>query len=234
MKEDNCNIFINIIVLTYIYKALRLFRALFFMHFDIKRRIFMKKFKLATLLKIAILGAISFLIMMVDFPLWFAPSFYELDFSDVPALIGAFSLGPLAGVIIELIKNILNVALTGSITGGIGEAANFAIGAIFVGTAGIIYKKKKTRKSAIIGMAVGTLLMALLGSALNYFVLLPLYSKIMPIETILDLAKAVNSIVVDLKTLVIYTVFPFNLLKGFLVSLLTIPLYKRLSKVLGE
>lgn len=234
MKEDNCNIFINIIVLTYIYKALRLFRALFFMYFDIKRRIFMKKFKLATLLKIAILGAISFLIMMIDFPLWFAPSFYELDFSDVPALIGAFSLGPLAGIIIELIKNILNVALTGSITGGIGEIANFLIGAIFVGTAGIIYKKNKTRKSAIIGMALGTLLMALLGSALNYFVLLPLYSKIMPIETILDLAKAVNSIVVDLKTLVIYTVFPFNLLKGFLVSLLTIPLYKRLSKVLGE
>lgn len=194
----------------------------------------MKKFKLATLLKIAILGAISFLIMMIDFPLWFAPSFYELDFSDVPALIGAFSLGPLAGIIIELIKNILNVALTGSITGGIGEIANFLIGAIFVGTAGIIYKKNKTRKSAIIGMALGTLLMALLGSALNYFVLLPLYSKIMPIETILDLAKAVNSIVVDLKTLVIYTVFPFNLLKGFLVSLLTIPLYKRLSKVLGE
>ena len=204
------------------------------MYFDIKRRIFMKKFKLATLLKIAILGAISFLIMMIDFPLWFAPSFYELDFSDVPALIGAFSLGPLAGIIIELIKNILNVALTGSITGGIGEIANFLIGAIFVGTAGIIYKKNKTRKSAIIGMALGTLLMALLGSALNYFVLLPLYSKIMPIETILDLAKAVNSIVVDLKTLVIYTVFPFNLLKGFLVSLLTIPLYKRLSKVLGE
>ena len=194
----------------------------------------MKKFKLATLLKIAILGAISFLIMMVDFPLWFAPSFYEIDFSDVPALIGAFSLGPLAGIIIELIKNILNVALTGSITGGIGEFANFLIGAMFVGTAGVIYKRNKTRKNAIIGMALGTLLMALVGSILNYYVLLPLYSKIMPIETILDLAKAVNSIVVDLKTLVIYTVFPFNLLKGLLVSLLTIPLYKRLSKVLGE
>lgn len=194
----------------------------------------MKKFKLATLLKIAILGAISFLIMMVDFPLWFAPSFYEIDFSDVPALIGAFSLGPLAGIIIELIKNILNVALTGSITGGIGEVANFIIGAMFVGTAGIIYKKNKTRKSAIIGMAVGTILMAIVGSALNYYVLLPLYSKIMPIETILDMAKAVNNIVVDLKTLVIYTVFPFNLIKGLVVSLLTIPLYKRLSKVLGE
>lgn len=194
----------------------------------------MKKFTLATLLKISILGAISFLIMMVDFPLWFAPSFYEIDFSDIPALIGAFSLGPLAGIGIELIKNVLNVALTGSITGGIGEVANFIIGAMFVGIAGLIYKKNKTRKSAIIGMLIGTLVMAIVGSLLNYFVLLPLYSKIMPIETILDLAKAVNSIVVDLKTLVIYTVFPFNLVKGILVSLLTLPLYKRLSKVLAK
>ncbi len=194
----------------------------------------MKKFTLATLLKISILGAIAFLIMLVDFPVWFAPYFYQIDFSDIPALIGAFSLGPLAGIGIELIKNVLNIALTGSITGGIGEVANFIIGAMFVGIAGIIYKKNKTRKSAIIGMVTGTLVMAVVGSLLNYFVLLPLYSKIMPIEAILDLAKAVNGIVVDLKTLVIYTVFPFNIVKGIIVSLLTLPLYKRLSKVLTK
>lgn len=194
----------------------------------------MKKYSLATLLKISILGAVAFLIMLIDFPLWFAPSFYKLDFSDIPALIGAFSLGPIAGIGIELIKNVLNVALSGSITGGIGELANFIIGAIFVGTAGLIYKKNKTRKSAIIGMLAGTLLMAVVGSLLNFYVLLPLYSKIMPIETILNLAKAVNNIVVDVKTLVIYTVFPFNLVKGIVVSLLTLPLYKRLSKVLTK
>ena len=196
-----------------------------------KRR---QKIELSTLLKIAILGAIAFIIMLVDFPLWFAPEFYKIDFSDIPALIGAFSLGPVAGILIELIKNILNVALTGSITGGIGEAANFLIGAIFVGTAGLIYKKDKTRKNAIIGMAVGTILMAILGSLSNYFILLPLYSKLMPIETILDMASALNSVVVDMKTLVIFTVFPFNLLKGVVVSLLTLPLYKRLSKVLNK
>lgn len=193
-----------------------------------------QKIELSTLLKISILGAIAFIIMLVDFPLWFAPEFYKLDFSDIPALIGAFSLGPVAGILIELIKNILNVALTGSITGGIGEAANFLIGALFVGTAGLIYKRKKTRKSAIIGMAVGTILMAILGSLSNYFVLLPLYSKLMPIETILNLASSLNSVVVDMKTLVIFTVFPFNLLKGFVVSLLTLPLYKRLSSVLSK
>lgn len=193
-----------------------------------------QKLELSTLLKIAILGAIAFIIMLVDFPLWFAPEFYKLDFSDIPALIGAFSLGPVAAILIELIKNILNVALTGSITGGIGEAANFIIGALFVGTAGVIYKRDKTRKSAIIGMAVGTILMAIFGSLSNYFILLPLYSKLMPIETILNMASALNSIVVDMKTLVIYTVFPFNLLKGVVVSLLTLPLYKRLSKVLNK
>ena len=194
----------------------------------------MKKLQLSTLIKISILGAISFIIMIFDFPLWFAPSFYELDFSDVPALIGAFSLGPVAGVMIELIKNGLNVALTGTITGGVGEAANFVIGALFVGTAGLIYKKDKTRKMAVIGMAVGTLVMAIVGSLANYFVLLPVYSKIMPIEVILNMAKAVSDKMVDFKTLVIYAVFPFNLLKGLVVSLITLPLYKRLSKVLSK
>lgn len=192
------------------------------------------KFELSTLLKIAILGAIAFIIMLVEFPLWFVPEFYQIDFSDIPALIGAFALGPVAGILIELIKNILNVALTGSITGGIGEAANFIIGALFVGTAGVIYKKNKTRKSAIIGMALGTLFMAVVGSLSNYFIILPLYSKIMPIETILNMARAVNSVVVDMKTLVLYAVFPFNLLKGLVVSILTLPLYKRLSGVLNK
>ncbi len=194
----------------------------------------MKKFKLSTLIKISILGAISFIIMLLDFPLWFAPSFYELDFSDVPALIGAFSLGPIAGIMIELIKNLLNLALSGSITGGVGEVANFVIGALFVGTAGAIYKKDKTRKMAIIGMAVGTVVMAIMGSLANLYVLLPLYSKIMPVQVILDMAKAVNKYIVDFKTLVIYAVLPFNLFKGLVVSLITIPLYKRLSNVLSK
>lgn len=194
----------------------------------------MKKFTLSTLIKIAILGAISFIIMMFDFPLWFAPSFYELDFSDVPALIGAFSLGPLAGIIIEFVKNALNVALTGSITGGVGEIANFIIGALFVGTAGFIYKREKTRKMAVIGMIAGTIVMAIVGSLMNYFVILPVYSKLMPVEAILNMAKAVNTLIVDFKTLVIYAVFPFNILKGIVVSLITLPLYKRLSKVLSK
>lgn len=194
----------------------------------------MKKLELSSLLKIAILGAISFIIMLVEFPLWFAPGFYQLDFSDIPALIGAFSLGPLAGILIELIKNILHFLLKSSGTGGIGELGNFIVGSLFVGTAGFIYMKNKTRKNAIIGMAVGTIVMAIVGSAMNYFVLIPVYSNFLPIEQIIDMAKALNKVVVDKRTLVIYTVFPFNLLKGVLVSLITLPLYKRLSKVLSK
>lgn len=194
----------------------------------------MKKMNLSTLLKVAILGAISFIIMLADFPLWFAPEFYKIDFSDIPALIGTFSLGPLAGILIELIKNVLKFILAGSATGGVGEFANFLIGATFVGIAGFIYKQGKTRKNAVIGMIVGTIVMSILGSLLNYYVLLPLYSKLMPLDTIIDMARAVNRVVVDMKSLVIYTVFPFNLLKGVVVSFLTLPLYKRLSKVLSR
>ena len=123
----------------------------------------MKKLELSTLLKIAILGAISFIIMLVEFPLWFAPSFYQIDFSDIPALIGAFSLGPVAGILIELIKNILHFVLKSSGTGGVGEVANFIIGALFVGIAGFIYQKNKTRKNAVIGMGLGTIIMAIAG-----------------------------------------------------------------------
>ncbi|AFS77346.1 putative membrane protein [Gottschalkia acidurici 9a] len=193
-----------------------------------------KRLSLSTLVKVSLLGAISFIIMMVEFPLWFAPEFYKIDFSDLPALIGALSLGPVAGIMIELIKNLLNVVFTGSITGGIGEFANFLIGALYVGIAGYIYNKNKTKSTAIKGMILGTIVMSIIGSLLNYYVLLPIYSKVMPVEEILQWAKAVNSLVVDLKTLVIFAVLPFNLLKGAVVSIITLPIYKRLSAILHK
>lgn len=193
-----------------------------------------KKMSISTLVKISILGAISFIIMLLEFPLWFAPSFYQLDFSDLPALIGSFALGPVAGVTIQLIKNLLNLVFTGTITGGVGELANFLMGSLYVGIAGYIYSKNKTKSSAIKGMILGTIVMSIIGSLLNYFVLIPLYSKLMPIEVILDMAREVNSLIVDLKTLIIYAVLPFNLFKGLLVSAITLPIYKRLSVILNK
>lgn len=192
----------------------------------------MKKLSLSTLVKISILGAISFLIMLLDFPLWFVPEFYKMDFSDLPGLIGAFTLGPVAGVLIELLKNILKFAFVGSVTGGVGEVANFIMGALYVGVAGLCYSKMKTRKGAVLGMILGTVVMSLAGGLLNYYVLIPLYSKVMPIEQIIGMAKKINSIIVDLKSMIIYAVIPFNIFKGIVVSLVSIPLYKRLSGVL--
>lgn len=196
----------------------------------------MKKLQLSTLIKISLLGAISFIIMWFDFPVGFAPGFYKMDFSDLPALLGSFALGPMAGVLIELLKNILHFVIKGSSTAGVGEIANFLSGGLFVVTAGLIYKRKKTRKNALIGMLAGTLAMAVLGSLLNYYVLIPTYSKAfnLPIEQILGMAEEISKKTMTLKSLVIYMVFPFNILKGVLVSALTIPLYKRLSSILSK
>lgn len=187
-----------------------------------------------TMVKVSILGAFSFLLMLFDFPLWFAPNFLKVDFSDVPAMIGSFALGPFAGVLIQLLKNLLNLIIEGSQTGAVGELANFVVGSIFVYTAGAIYHKNKTFKTAIVGMIAGTLSMTVAISIANYFVMIPLYAKIFgwPIEDIVALGSAVNKYVVDFKTLILFSVVPFNILKGVMVTLITTLLYKKVSPIL--
>ncbi|WP_425446299.1 ECF transporter S component [Dethiothermospora halolimnae] len=193
-----------------------------------------EKMDTKSMVKISILSVLAFIIMFFEAPLWFAPPFLEIDLSDLPALIGAFAMGPVAGVVIELLKNILNIGLQGTDTAGIGELANFIVGSLFVFSASSIYFRKKSLKNAIIGMIVGTIVMAVAMSVANYFVLIPFYSKAygMPIEAIIGMASKVNSIVVDLKTFIIYTVVPFNLIKGVLLSVLALPLYKKLAPIL--
>jgi riboflavin transporter FmnP len=187
-----------------------------------------------TMVKVSILGAFSFLLMLFEFPLWFAPNFLKVDFSDVPAMIGSFALGPFAGVLIQLLKNLLNLIIEGSQTGAVGELANFVVGSIFVYTAGAIYHKNKTFKTAIVGMIAGTLSMTVAISIANYFVMIPLYAKIFgwPIEDIVALGSAVNKYVVDFKTLILFSVVPFNILKGVMVTLITTLLYKKVSPIL--
>ena len=187
------------------------------------------------LVKIAILGAISFVIMLFEFPLPFlVPSFIKLDFSDLPALIAAFSLGPIAGVICELLKNLLFIIIRGTQSAYVGEFANFLIGSSLCLTAGIIYRIRKTRKMALISLCVATIIMALVGCVLNYFVLLPFYENAMnfPISAIVDAAHAVNSIVTDKFTLILFAILPFNLLKGIVISIITFVVYKAISKIL--
>ena len=183
--------------------------------------------KIRTMAQIGMLSAIATVLMLFEIPLPFAPSFYEIDFSEVPILIGSFAMGPLAGAAIEFIKILLNFAINGTMTAGVGELANFLIGCSLVVPAALIYRKKHTRTGAVIGMAT-------VGCFLNAFVLLPAYAKAfgMPIDGLVGMGTAVNKHITDLKTFVILAVGPFNLLKGVLVSLIVLLVYKKISPIL--
>lgn len=191
-------------------------------------------FTTKTMVKISVLSVIALILMLLDFPLWFAPPFLKFDISDVPSLIGSFAMGPMAGVLVQLIKNLLNILLEGSGTGGVGEFSNFVVGSIFAYTAGLIYYKEKTFKNAILGLIIGTLTMTIFISIINYYFMIPFYAKLfgMPLDKIVAMGSAVNKYVVDFKSLILYAVVPFNLFKGIIVSIVTVLLYKRVSPIL--
>ena len=191
-----------------------------------------------TMVQIAMLSAVATVLMLVEFPLPFiAPSFYELDFSEVPVLIGAFAMGPLAGAIIELIKILLNFVLNGTVTAGVGELGNFIVGCALIVPAAMIYQKSKTRKNAVIGMVVGVICMAVTGCVMNGAVLLPAYGKAfgMPIEAFVEMGSAIFPVINNIFTFCLFCVVPFNLIKGVVVSVMTLLLYKYISRLLkGE
>ncbi|HJA43150.1 MAG TPA: ECF transporter S component [Candidatus Dorea stercoravium] len=186
-----------------------------------------------TIVQAGMLGAIAVVLMLFEIPLPFAPSFYEIDFSEVPVMIGTFAIGPVAGAAIELVKILLNFIINGTTTAGVGEVANFLIGCALVVPAGIIYRRKRTRTGAIIGMATGTVFMTLIGCLLNAYVLLPAYATAfqMPIDALVAMGTAVNGSIDSLFTFVAFAVAPFNLLKGVLVSLIVFLIYKKISPV---
>jgi len=186
------------------------------------------------MVQMGMLAAIATILMMFEIPLPFAPSFYKIDFSEIPVLIGSFALGPVAGVIIEALKVLLHVVFKGSTTMGIGDAANFLVGISFVLPASLIYRRHKTRKTAVIGMIVGTLFMTAAGCVMNAYVLLPLYAKMfhMPMDTLIAMGSAVNPAIHGLGGFVMLAVAPFNLLKGALVSIITFLIYKKISHLL--
>lgn len=192
------------------------------------------KAKVRYMVQMGMLAAISVVLMLFEIPLPFAPSFYEIDFSEVPVMIGCFTMGPLAGVIIELLKILLNFAINGTTTAGVGEFANFLIGCALVIPAAIIYKRRRTKSGAVIGMAAGTLFMTVVGCFLNAFVLLPTYAKAfgMPMDALIEMGSAVNGYITNLTTFALFAVAPFNLLKGFVVSLIVFLIYKKISPIL--
>ena len=189
---------------------------------------------LKSMVQIGMLGAVSVVLMMFEIPLWFAPPFYKIDLSEIPVLIGAFALGPVAGVLIELIKVILHIVFKGSATAGVGDFANFLIGCSFIVPAGVLYRRKKSKKAAVLGLAVGTVFMVALGCIINAFVLLPVYAKAfgMPMEALIGMGTAVNPGINSLTTFALFAVAPFNLLKAVIVSVITVLLYKYISPIL--
>lgn len=182
--------------------------------------------------RIAVLASAAAILMVIEFPVVFVPIFLKLDFSEIPAIVGAFALGPLAGCLIMLIKNLIHLSSTQ--TAGIGEMANFFVGTFFVVPAALVYQYKKNRKGAMLGLIAGTLSMTLSAAALNYWVLLPLYQKALhfPPEAIVNLGRAANPFIVDLKTFIVFAIVPFNLFKGIVISAITLLIYKKISPVL--
>ena len=179
--------------------------------------------------KIGVLSAIAVVLMLFEIPLPFAPSFYKLDLSEVPVLIGCFAMGPVAGATIEFIKILLNFIIDGSVTAGVGELANFLIGCAFCVPAGIVYRKHKTKKHALMGMALGTVIMVAVGCVLNAYVLLPAYATAfqMPIQGLVEMGSAVNGNITNIMTFVLFAVAPFNLVKGIVVSGIVFISYKK-------
>jgi riboflavin transporter FmnP len=179
---------------------------------------------------IAMLSAIAFVLQFIELPMPLSPSFAKLDFSDLPALIGSFAYGPLAGILIELVKNLLHLLQTK--TGGIGEIANFAVGAALVAPAGMIYRIHKTKNQAVIGCVVGSVGMGIVSALMNYYVLLPLYQAFMPMDQIIAMFGQFIPIIQTKLDVVLFNALPMNVAKGLLVSLITVLLYKHLSPIL--
>lgn len=190
--------------------------------------------KTRVMAQVAMLSAVAIVLMLFEFPLPFlAPPFYEMDFSEIPVLIGTFAIGPFAGVMIEALKIILNLIINGTVTAGVGEFANFLIGCAFIVPAGVIYHRAKTRSHAIIGMVTGTLVMTAMGCLLNAYVLLPAYAAAfgMPIEAFIEMGSAIHSSIDSMMTFVILAVAPFNLLKGIMDSVIVFLIYKKVSPI---
>ena len=184
---------------------------------------------------IGICSALAAVLHMLDFPLPFiAPGFYKLDFSELPVLLCGFYLGPSASVACEGVKILLKLLLKGTSTAFVGDFANFVVGCSFVLPATIWYQTHRNKHSAIMGLILGTLVMTTLGTAFNAVYLLPKFAQLFeqPLDQIIAMGSAIQPGVRNVATFVVLCVAPLNLVKGFVVSLLTMLLYKKVARPL--
>ena len=179
----------------------------------------------------AMLSAVAYVLMFIDFPIPFLiPSFIQMDISELPALIGAFSMGPVCGVLVCLVKNLLHLFITS--TGGVGELANFLMGVVFVMPAGIIYDMKKNKKSAGKGALIGAVLMGVVSIPINYFLTYPIYYNFMPEAVILEAYRAIVPSMKNILQCLICFNMPFTIVKGLCSVGLTMLIYKHISPIL--
>lgn len=177
------------------------------------------------------LAAVACVLQYIEIPIPLMPPFIKFDFSDLPALIGAFAYGPVSGIVIELIKNLIHCAVSQSAT--VGELSNFILGAVFTFTAGLLYKKKKSKKNAFIGGIVGALTMGIISVPSNYFVVYPFYYKAFaPKEVVLCAYQAILPSMKSIMQCLLVFNLPFTVVKGLLCVLITMLIYKPLSRIL--
>lgn len=186
---------------------------------------------------IGMCGAIAVVLYCLDFPVPFlAPPFYKLDFSEIPVLLCGFFLGPSAGVICLAMKILLKLLLQGSTTAFVGDLANFVVGCTLILPATVIYHLHKSKRSAMAGLAVGTLSMAVFGSLFNAVYLIPEFSRLygIPLESIVAMGAAIHGSIDSVSSLALLCVAPLNLVKGAAVSILTMLLYKHVARPLFQ
>lgn len=189
--------------------------------------------------KVAMVGmfsAIAMILMLFEFPLPFAPGFYELDFSELPILIGTFAFGPTAGVLMEFVKILLKLFVKGTSTAFVGDLANFVVGCSFILPASLVYAFRKNKKSAVVACITGTLVMTIFGTAFNAVYLLPAFAEMFhtPMDELLAMGAAVNPLMTEgsIVSFVAVCVAPMNLIKGASVSIVTMLIYKPLSPII--
>ena len=188
--------------------------------------------KVRVLTGTAMLGAVAAVLMYLEFPIPIMPAFVKLDVSELPALIASFAYGPVSGILVCLIKNLIKLPSTS--TAAVGELFNFVMGALFVGVAGLIYKRTKTRKGAIVGALLGALVMAVVSVPYNYFIVYPAYVVMyhLPLDAIIGMYQAINPNVNGLLNCLLVFNLPFTFFKGMLDAVICFAIYKPLSPIL--
>ena len=188
-----------------------------------------------TIAKVGVLSAIAYIFMFISIPLPIFPSFLKIDLSDIPAIFGGMSLGPMAGLAIVIVKNFLQ-GITASTTGGVGEFANVVIGGSYVLIICLFYRRLKSTKGVLAGGLLGIVAMTIMGCIMNYYIMIPLYATVygMPLDQIVQMGTVLNPKVTNLMTFVIWMIAPFNILKAGIMTAVTLPMFEKMEKILSK